>query len=101
MVRPPAAVRTASRDALAGGRHGDRERVALHAVRRVLGHVARRGDHRRARLARHETHERALDDTRAEATIEAALVDEPRWPPEALEQIDSVSRNVFFEFRIL
>ena len=44
------------------------------------------------------THELALDDTRAEAVIKAALVDEPCWPHETLEQIDDVFRSVFFEF---
>ena len=44
------------------------------------------------------THELALDDTRAEAIIKAALVDEPRWQPERLQQIDSVFRNIFSEF---
>ena len=38
------------------------------------------------------THELALDDTCAEAIIKAALVDEPRWPPETLQQIDDVFR---------
>ena len=44
------------------------------------------------------THELALDDTRAEAIIKAALVDEPCWTHETLQQIDDVFRSVFFEF---
>ena len=44
------------------------------------------------------THDLALDDTRAEAIIKAVLVDEPRWPPETLQQVDDVFRSIFLEF---
>ena len=39
----------------------------------------------------------ALDNTNAEVLNTQALIDEPRWPPERLAEIDEVFRQVFFE----
>ena len=44
------------------------------------------------------THEVALDDPRAEAMIKTTLINKPTWPPGLLQDIDDMSKQIFFEF---